>query len=731
MKKTLLGGVPLCSGCPLGLILLLACLANAQEWKKIPIPTLPAFHPQEPKRIELPNGMVIFLQEDHELPFIDMTARIRGGSRAEPANKTGLVSLYGEVWRTGGTKAQTGDQLDDYLEIRAAKVETGGNADSTTMGLSCLKEDFNDVFKVFTDLLRDPEFRADKLELAKREAADSISRRNDEASQVARREAAKLAYGKDNPYVREPEYATVDAVTRQDLLDWHSKYVSPNNIILGVGGDFDPAQMEAKLRATFGAWAKGPAAKPPDVQFTPAKPGYYLIKRDDVNQSSIRMVTLGVTRRNPDYYAIEVFNEAFAGGFSGRLMQSIRTAQGLAYGVGGGIGSRFDHPGITQIAMGTKSETTLKAIDSLFEQIDLLHTTKPVTDDEIKRSKDTILNNFVFNFDTPGKVLQERMAYEYYGYPADFLEQYRAGIEKVTTADVARVANKYLHKDQLAVLVTGNVAEFDKPLSSLGPVQDVDITIPAPPGSATEQPTEKPTSGTPAAEGKKESNPEGQALAAKVVQALGGSEKLNSVKSMKSAFTLEQKTGPMPGTIQAESTIVYPDHMKVDMTMPQGSFSIVVTPAAAFVESGGQVVQELPPSRRDESMAQIHRDLLYIAQHVSDPAFAFAASGTEKSGNLATAIVDVSGPGVEMRWFVDPQSGKVVRETYKATGPSGPNDAETAFSDWRAVEGLNIPFHRANKQNGEDSSSAQFTSFELNPHIDPKIFEKPASAPQQ
>src|SRR5437762_10533208 len=173
------------------------CGAAAQtaEWQQIKIPQLPAFHPQEPKRIELPNGMVIFLQEDHELPTIDATARVRGGTRSEPAEKAGLVSLYSEVWRTGGTKSQTGDQLDDYLEIRAAKVETGANADSTTVSLSCLKEDFNDVFKVFAELLRQPEFRADKLDLAKNEIIDGISRRNDDVGQIAARESTKLAYG--------------------------------------------------------------------------------------------------------------------------------------------------------------------------------------------------------------------------------------------------------------------------------------------------------------------------------------------------------------------------------------------------------------------------------------------------------------------------------------------------------------------------------------------------------
>jgi zinc protease len=452
-------------------------------WSKIPIPQLPAFHPQEPKRIEFPNGMVVFLEEDHELPTIDGVARIRGGGRAEPAAKTGLTALYGEVWRTGGTKTETGDQLDDYLEIRAAKVETDADEDSTTISLSCLKDDFDDVFRIFRELIEAPGFRDDKLDLAKREAFDSISRRNDEVTDVARREAVKLAYGPDNPYARVPEYRTIAAVTREDLVDWYQAHMHPNNIIIGIVGDFDSAQMERKLRSAFGDWQRGPSAEKPEIRFEPAKPGYYLVNKEDVNQSNIRMVALGTTRDNPDYYAIEVFNEAFAGGFASRLVQSIRTAQGLAYSVGGGIGTRFDHPGILQLAMGTKSGTTVESIQALYEQIDEL-STRPVTDAEIARAKDSILNAFVFNFDTPDKVLRERMAYEFYGYPANFLERYRAGIEKVTTEDVARIIPKYLHKDQLAVLVVGNSAQFDKPLTSLGTVKDVDISIPPPPEPA-------------------------------------------------------------------------------------------------------------------------------------------------------------------------------------------------------------------------------------------------------
>jgi len=459
--------------------------AQASDWQQIAIPPLHAFHPKEPRRIELPNGMILFLQEDHELPLIDGVARIRGGSRDELANKTGMLDMYGEVWRTGGTKTQTGDQLDDYLEVRAAKVETDASADSTTISWSCLKGDFDDVFKVFADLLREPEFRADKLDLAQREMFDAISRRNDDVGEIAQRESTKLAYGKDNPYAREPEYATVAAVTRQDLLDWHHAHVYPNYIILGVVGDFDAGAMEAKLREAFGQWAKGPAFKAPDIKFEPAKPGYYLIPKSDVNQSNIRMVDLGIRRDNPDYFASQVFNEAFGGGFSSRLFRNIRTAKGLAYGVGGGIGSSFDHLGIERISMGTKSQSTVESIQALYEQIDDLER-NPISDDEIKRAKDSILNSFVFNFDSPEKVLRERMSYEFYGYPADFLERFRAGIEKVQASDVARIAAKYLHKDQLKILVVGNTSEFDKPLSSLGPVTNIDISIPPPPGEKSQ-----------------------------------------------------------------------------------------------------------------------------------------------------------------------------------------------------------------------------------------------------
>jgi zinc protease len=682
--------------------------AQALDYKQIPIPPLRAFKPQQPKRIELSNGMVIFLQEDHELPLVDGAARIRGGSVNEPANKTGLVDIYSEVWRTGGTKTQTGDQLDDYLEVRAAKVETGGSSDSTTVSFNCLKADLDDVFKVFVDLLQNPEFRADKIDIAQKEEGDGISRRNDDPSEIAHRESTKLAYGADNPYARVPEYATVAAVTRQDLLDWHAKYVHPNNIIVGISGDFDSAAMESRLRAAFESWTKGPALPKNEIQYATAKPAYYLVNKEDVNQSNIQMVELGTTRDNPDYYAISVFNEAFGGGFSSRLFNDIRTKRGLAYGVGGGIGTNFGHPGILQISLGTKSQTTIEAIQAVDEDVADL-SKHPITDEEIQRAKDAILNTFIFRLDSPDKILAERLTYEYYGYPPDWLDKYQSEIRKVTAADVNRIAQKYLHRDQMAVLVVGNTKEFDKPLSSLGVVKDIDITIPPAPGQ---------NQGTQGAA----SNPEGQALAVKVANAMGGLAKLKSIKTLHVSFADIEGGSSTP----VEATIAFPDSMHVEVQTPQGNLTIVANASAVYVSAPGMGTQTAPAGQKDEMLSQIHHDLVYVAQHADDPSFTFAAAGTEKIGDVDAAIVDVGGAIPWVRWYVDSKTGYILREKYKASGPQGSFDGETNLSEWRTVDGLTLPYIHQNKQNGQESSTVEYKKIDLNPTVDPKLFEKPA-----
>jgi zinc protease len=462
---------------------------QAQPWKQIPIPPLHPFHPQQPKRIKLPNGIVILLQEDHELPFINGFIEMRGGSRDQDASKAGMVGLYGDTWRTSGTATHNGDQLDDLLEARAAKVETGGDTDSTSLSWSCLTKDEDFVFSIVIDLLEHPAFREDKLQLAKQQAAAAIVRRNDDAEGIAAREATRLVYGPNSPYGRQPELATIKAVTVDDLKRWHDRTVVGSNIIIGVSGDFNSDAMEKTLRDAFSSLPKGEPVPPLKEDFSGPKPGVYYVDKSDVNQSNIYIVGLGTERSNPDFFALSVMNEIFSGGFGSRLFQTVRTKLGLAYAVGGGYGAGYDHPGMFRVVAGTKSPSTIQATQAMFVEIRDLKS-KPFTEDELRRAKDEVLNSFIFNYDTKDKVLAEAAKLEFYGYPADFLEKYRDSVEKVTVADVERVAQKYIEPSKLAVLIVGNEKEFGAPLTSLnmGTPHAVDITIPGLPPQGQDQP---------------------------------------------------------------------------------------------------------------------------------------------------------------------------------------------------------------------------------------------------
>ena len=692
--------------------------AQAADWKQIAKPPLPAFKAAIPLRIALPNGMVIFLQEDRALPLIRGTAVIRGGSREEPAEKAGLVSMFGQTWRTSGTKARNGDALDEYLESRGARVETFGSSDSTTVQFDTLKDNFADVFAVFTDVLQNPDFKDDKVTLAKNQMNTGIARRNDDVGGIAFREARKLGYGASSPLARNTEYFTIAEVTKDDLAAWHRANVHPNNIILSVIGDFDAKTMEATLRKAFGGWAKGPAF--PRQKFTAQdpKPGIYFVQRDDVNQSQIRMVHAGTMRMNPDYYAITVMNEVFGGGFSARLFSNIRSKKGLAYSVGGGVGALPDTPGLFQLSMGTKSSTTAAAIDALHEEIDNLRKAPP-SEAELKGAKDAILNSFIFRVDTQRKVLIERVNNEFYGLPPDLLDQFVPGIQKVTVADVQRAIEKYVHKDKLAVLVVGKSQDFDRPLSSFGPVTNIDITIPAAKAAAPAAAPGATTGAAPASP----NSPEAKALFGKVLESLGGASRVLEVKNFREKATMISKTPMGEQTVEVESWswVNPPDRQRQALTVNGMALSRVLTAEAAFM-STPMGVQDMPASQKESALRELKLSTLALAQKASDPKLSLTVAPGVKIGEIETRLLTLAMDGAEVKLYVDPATGQVLRRVAQA----GPAEQTTDYSDFRVVAGMNVAFKRTMSAGPQQSATVTVSEYEVNPTIDPKMFDRPA-----
>jgi hypothetical protein len=230
------------------------------------------------------------------------------------------------------------------------------------------------------------------------------------------------------------------------------------------------------------------------------------------------------------------------------------------------------------------------------------------------------------------------------------------------------------------------------------------ITTPPPPGER--QPEAKPAA----------SHPEGKALAAKLAAALGDETKLQSIKAIASTYTRTQKTPQGNVSMSMQSTVVFPDRLHVEGQGPMRGFTIVVSPNLSFTSTTSmRVRQMMPESQKKETLLQLKRDPIYIGQHASDPAFSFSSEGTEKIGDINAQILDVNGDGVSVRCYLDPQTGRVLRESYRTMEPSGPVPTETDLEDWKTSDGLTLPYLRKTKKNGEHWSTTQYTVIQINP----------------
>jgi zinc protease len=424
--------------------------------------------------------MKIFLLEDHELPLVSGFALVRTGNLFDPPDKRSLAEITADTMRSGGTSAKTGDQLDEELENIAGSVESSMGETSATVSFSGLKETTDTVLEAFKGVLTDPEFRQDKIDLLVAQAHSGISRRNDDAQGIAERELTNTLYGRETPYGWMIEHEHLNRIHREDLQQFYRRYYFPKNIMLAVYGDFSTAEMKDKLEKLLGSWkAEQPPVPPFPVVSSKAAPGVYLAEKTDVTQTFFSMGTLGGLLKDPDYPALEVASHILGSGFTSRLMSQIRTKLGLAYSIGAGWGASYDHPGTFRIAGSTKSATTTEALEAARVEVEKMRTTE-VTEQELKTAKDSVLNSFVFFFDSPAKTLNRVMMYEYFGYPKDFLFTYQKRIEAVTRADVLRVMKEHVHPENFTIVAVGNPKDFGKPLSSLGKVQNIDLTIPEP-----------------------------------------------------------------------------------------------------------------------------------------------------------------------------------------------------------------------------------------------------------
>ena len=681
------------------------------QYKKLKYPPLRQVQIPEPLRFQLGNGMIVYLLEDRTLPLIDGSVLVRTGSQYEPADKIGLASLTGQIMRTGGTTTKTGDELDEMLEKVGASVETYIGTTSGGARLSVLKEDIDMGLSVLAELLKNPAFRDEKIDLAKITARSAISRRNDQVTSIAGREFRRLIYGPNDPFARMTEYATIENIEKKDLVDFHKKYYAPNNIMLALWGDFNADEMKAKVEQTFGTWERKEVSLPkvPEPKLASER-SVNFIKKDDVNQSNIYLGHLGGVLRDPESGPLNVADQAFGGAQASRLFKKVRSEQGLAYSVWSSWGEGYERAGVFQMNGSTKSASTIKMVKSIISEFDNF-TKNGITDDELKYSKDSYLNSFVFRFDTKGKIINELMTLEYSGYPKDFIQQQQKGIQSATKQSVNDAVKKRWKPESLTLLVVGKETDLDEPMSSLGmKVHTIDITIPAPP--------EKLPDPTP------ETMAKGKDILKNTAAAMGGPAVLG-IKDIILVGKQLQVTPMGEFSMDAEIKMVRPNKMLAHMKTPMGDMTMVFDGNNAWMKSP-MGTQDLPGSQREEMLQQIYGDVYYILQTAEkgDYAIQYLNDSTMDGKALSVVLVRHTPSKFNMQLFIDPKSGLVIKKVFKQSGQKGPVTVEEVYSDYRPADGVQFPFKTVGTSDGKKVSELTLTSVKVNTGVKEDAFKK-------
>lgn len=454
--------------------------ATPRHYTELEFPALPEVKLPNYIRYQLPNGLLVYLVENHEFPVVTGEAIVRTGNRWEPASQVGLASLTGRVLRTGGTQRRSGDELNQSLEQIAANIEVSISRASGNADFKSLTKDIDQVFGLFVEILTQPVFEQEKIEVAKTGARGDIARRNDRPGGILGREFNKLIYGADSPYSRSTEYSHLEKIDRAAIVNFYQKYFHPNNMILGISGDFDPQQMQKLISEKLGSWQLNSQLQlPPLPKVDQAVTGgLFFIQQPQLTQSFVQLGHLGGMMKDRDYSTLDVINNIFESGFGGRFFDELRSRQGLAYNVYGSWVSNYDYPGVFVAGGQTKSETTVPLIKGILKELDRIRTT-PVSEVELNLAKDSVLNSFVFSFQTPRDTLDRLINYEYFGYPQDFIFRYQRQVAATTIADVQRVAKTYLQPEKLVTLVVGNQASIQPPLTTLNSeIKEINIKIP-------------------------------------------------------------------------------------------------------------------------------------------------------------------------------------------------------------------------------------------------------------
>jgi zinc protease len=679
--------------------------------------------PKPPAPVELPaidtyklaNGLEVFVIKSDRLPVVSMQLAIKAGRMHEPRSRLGVSEFTADML-VKGTKRRNAVAIAKAIDFVGGTIAADATFEATLLSCSVLSKNFGTCLELVPEMLTQPSFPDDELKKVREQMLGTVRQRLDDAGSLASAHVQNLLWGPDHVRGWITSEQSVQSIKRDDIVAWHKQWFVPGNAMLVVAGDVDAKSLKARLEGAFGVWKKGPT--PPTPQYKEvglSGSRIRLVDKPGQTQTHIRVAQFGIKHQDPKFFDTLVWNYVLGGGaFSSRLMRVVRVEGGKTYGASSSFDRNLDKGSFVAQTF-TRNDQAVATTKLILNEIAKMAKDGP-TQEEVNAAIANIAGGYGLRFQAAADVGSALIGAELHDFGREYLQNYPVAVGQVDVESAKSAAASILDPRSFVVVMVGDAKDLEPQLQKAGwKYQKVSFAEPISPAAEAPEAPVDPKS----AEAAKKVLEE--ALAAK-----GGRAKLAAIKSIKMVAAGNTTNNGQSFTVEVERVMQLPDKMRIDALL-MGKIKIIVA-------VDGRKGWQLGPNREGKmSLADIDpqdfqqidferwREPELLLLRISDPSAKLQLAADETIDGKPNSVVKAKAPnGLDVYVYIDKKTKLVSR--VKVDG--GGVDQIDNYRDYRDVNGIKIAFKRPSS--GQETTDLELKSVEIDPKVDPKLFEKPA-----